>query len=83
MTAREEKESTVVADRTGSAIMVDFADLTFIYALGRGLLTRMYRQGVMLVSSGLLVKAVIARTNHGARAYQDFSLFEALAEPPA
>jgi hypothetical protein len=57
--------------RTGSAIMVDFADVTFVYAVGRELLTRMYRQGVMLVSSGLLVKAVIARTNHCARCYQE------------
>jgi len=39
--------------------MVHLADVTFIDTAGRELLTRMYRQGVMLVPSGLQMKAIV------------------------
>jgi hypothetical protein len=55
----EECWRTVVVERPGSAIMVHLADVTFIDTAGRELLTRMYRQGVMLVPSGLQMKAIV------------------------
>src|SRR6267378_3524848 len=55
----EECWRKVVVERPGSAIMVHLADVTFIDTAGRELLTRMYRQGVMLVPSGLQMKAIV------------------------
>ena len=55
----EECWHTAVVERPGSAILVHLADVTFIDAAGKELLTRMHRQGVMLVPSGILMKAIV------------------------
>ena len=55
----EECWHSVIAERPDSAIMVHLADVTFIDAAGRELLTRMYRQGVTLVPSGIQMTAMV------------------------
>ena len=42
------------------AVLVNLAAVTFIDSAGRDLLTRMRRQGAELLSSGVLINAIVA-----------------------
>ena len=55
----EECWQTVVAERPGSAIIVNLGDVTFIDDAGRELLTRMCREGVALAAAGVLTEGII------------------------
>lgn len=52
-------ESVLAADPS-SVMLVNLAAVTFIDAEGRVLLTRMRRQGVRLLATGVLIKAIVA-----------------------
>ena len=53
-------ESALAADPARS-MLVNLAAVTFIDSEGRALLTRMRRQGVRLLSHGLLIDAIVAK----------------------
>ena len=55
----EECWQTAVVERPGSALLVNLVDVTFIDDAGRELLTRMCRQGVALVPTGVLIKGIV------------------------
>ena len=57
--ALEECWQATVVERPGSVINVNLADVTFIDAAGRELLTRMCRQGVALVATGVLIESIV------------------------
>jgi hypothetical protein len=57
--ALEECWHTAVVERPGSAIMVTLADVSFVNAAGRVLLTRMCRQGVAFVATGVLIESIV------------------------
>ena len=50
----------VVTAHPRRSMLVDLADVTFIDLEGRALLTRMRRKGVNLLSSGVLIKSIVA-----------------------
>ena len=52
-------ESTSAADRS-RAMLVNLADVTFIDSEGRALLARMRRGGARLLSTGVLINAIVA-----------------------
>ena len=52
-----ESASAVNASRT---MLVDLADVSFIDAEGRALLARMRQKGVRLLSTGVLINAIVA-----------------------
>ena len=52
-------ESVLAAEPSG-AMVVNLASVTFIDSEGRALLARMRRQGARLLSSGLLINAIVA-----------------------
>ena len=52
-------ESALAADPT-RAMVVNLADVNFIDSAGRALLARMRRRGVTLLSSGVLINAIVA-----------------------
>ncbi|HEY7184127.1 MAG TPA: hypothetical protein VIC84_22020 [Blastocatellia bacterium] len=52
-------ESALAAESFGAAL-VNVADVIFIDSEGKELLTRMRRQGAMLVSAGVLMNAIVA-----------------------
>lgn len=52
-------ESVLAADPS-SVMLVNLAAVTFIDSEGRALLTRMRRQGVRLLATGVLIKAIVA-----------------------
>jgi len=53
-------ESALAADPF-KAMLVNLAAVTFIDSDGRALLTRMRRQGVKLLSHGVLIEAIVAK----------------------
>ena len=53
-------ESALAADPSG-AVLVNLASVTFIDSEGRALLTRMRREGVRLLSRGVLINAIVAK----------------------
>jgi hypothetical protein len=55
----EECWHTAVVERPGSAIMVTLADVSFVNAAGRVLLTRTCRQGVAFVATGVLIEGIV------------------------
>jgi hypothetical protein len=59
VTVIEECWQTAIAERPGSTIIVNLADVTFIDAAGRELLTRMCRQGAALVPTGVLMEGIV------------------------
>jgi anti-anti-sigma regulatory factor len=52
-------KSALAADSSG-AMLVNLAAVTFIDSAGRALLARMRRQGAKLLSTGVLIKAIVA-----------------------
>ena len=46
-------------------MLVDLAGVTFVDSDGRALLTRMRRQGVRLLSHGVMIDAIVARIEEG------------------
>ena len=52
-------ENVLAADPS-RAMVVNLAGVTFIDSEGQALLTRMRRQGVRLLSTGLLINAIVA-----------------------
>ena len=52
-------ESAMAADPSGE-MLVNLAAVTFIDSEGRALLTRMWRQGVRLLSAGAMNNAIVA-----------------------
>jgi len=52
-------ESTV-AKNASRTMLVDLADVSFIDAEGRALLARMRQKGVRLLSTGVLINAIVA-----------------------
>ena len=52
-------ESALAADPTRTMV-VNLADVNFIDCAGRALLARMRRRGVTLLSSGVLINAIVA-----------------------
>jgi ABC-type transporter Mla MlaB component len=59
-------ESAVVACPS-RAMLVDLADVSFIDAEGRALLARMRQKGVRLLSTGVLINAIVDEINTGQR----------------
>lgn len=53
-------EGALAADPSGP-MLVNLASVTFIDSEGRALLTRMRREGVRLLSHGVLINAVVAK----------------------
>ena len=51
---------SVVATNASRTMLVDLADVSFIDAEGRALLARMRQKGVRLLSSGVLINAIVA-----------------------
>jgi len=51
---------SVLAAHPRRSMLVDLAHATFIDSEGRGLLTRMRRMGVKLLSAGVLINAIVA-----------------------
>lgn len=49
-----------LAAEPSRAVLVNLAAVTFIDSEGRALLARMRRQGVRLLSSGVLINAIVA-----------------------
>jgi hypothetical protein len=62
----EECWRTAASQRPGGAITVNLTDVSFVNAEGRDLLTRMRQQGVTIVATGLVMKAVIEEIEAGA-----------------
>lgn len=52
-------KSALAADPS-QAMLVNLAAVTFIDSVGRALLSRMRRQGAKLLSTGVLIKAIVA-----------------------
>jgi translation initiation factor IF-2 len=50
---------SLLATEPSWAMVVDLTAMTFVDSEGRELLTRMRRQGAMLVSAGVLMNAII------------------------
>lgn len=50
----------VVATNASRTMLVDLADVSFIDAEGRALLVRMRQKGVRLLSTGVLINAIVA-----------------------
>ena len=50
-----------LAAEPSKAMLVDLVAVTFIDSEGRALLTRMRRQGVRLLSHGVLIDAIVAK----------------------
>ena len=59
-------ESASAADQS-RRMLVNLAGVTFIDSDGRALLTRMRRQGVRLLSHGVLIDAIVAKIEEGQR----------------
>ena len=51
---------SVVATNASRTMLVDLADVSFIDAEGRALLARMRQKGVRLLSTGVLINAIVA-----------------------
>ncbi|MBI4751509.1 MAG: hypothetical protein HY774_23765 [Acidobacteria bacterium] len=51
---------SALAANPSSVMLVNLAAVTFIDSQGRALLTRMRRQGVRLLATGVLIKAIVA-----------------------
>src|SRR4030095_7660521 len=51
---------SVVAKNASRTMLVDLADVSFIDAAGRALLARMRQKGVRLLSTGVLINAIVA-----------------------
>jgi anti-anti-sigma regulatory factor len=51
---------SVLATEPSKAMLVNLTAVTFVDSAGRELLTRMRRQGAMLVSAGCLMNAIVA-----------------------
>jgi hypothetical protein len=56
-----------VADDPSTSMLVDLAAVTFIDCDGRALLRQMRRQGVRLLSHGVLIDAIVAEIEAGDR----------------
>jgi hypothetical protein len=53
------------ATDTSTPMLVDLASVTFVDSDGRALLTRMRREGVRLLSHGVLIDAIVAKIEEG------------------
>ena len=51
---------SMVATNAPRTMLVDLADVSFIDVEGRALLTRMRQKGVRLLSTGVLINAIVA-----------------------
>ena len=51
---------SVVATNASRTMLVDLADVSFIDAEGRALLARMRQKGIRLLSTGVLINAIVA-----------------------
>ena len=51
---------SMVATNASRTMIVDLADVSFIDAEGRALLARMRQKGVRLLSTGVLINAIVA-----------------------
>ena len=51
---------SALATNTSRTMLVDLADVSFIDSEGRALLARMRQKGVRLLSTGVLIEAIVA-----------------------
>ena len=51
---------SMVATKASRTMLVDLADVSFIDSEGRALLARMRQKGVRLLSTGVLINAIVA-----------------------
>ena len=56
----EKRWESAVAANASRTMLVDLADVSFIDAEGRALLARMRQKGVRLLSTGVLINAIVA-----------------------
>ena len=56
----EKHWESAVATNTSRMMLVDLADVSFIDAEGRALLAKMRQKGVRLLSTGVLIDAIVA-----------------------
>ena len=60
VTELEKYWQSAVAGNPTRAMLVDLADVTFVDSDGRALLSRMREKGVRLLSTGVLINAIVA-----------------------
>src|SRR5678815_4152424 len=58
-----EKQWESLAANASRTMLVDLADVSFIDAEGRALLARMRQKGVRLLSTGILINAIVDEIN--------------------
>ena len=66
----EKHWESAVAATTSRTMLVDLSDVSFIDAEGRALLTRMRQKGVRLLSTGILINAIVAEIDAQQRNHQ-------------
>ena len=65
---------SAIAANSSRTMLVDLADVSFIDGEGRALLARMREKGVRLLSTGILINAIVAEIDAQQRNHQSHDL---------